>query len=324
MSHLKLCFLGALCIMAYSHVDVYAAESPLPIIQEKGKTLKCRVVDKEGNPIIGASVVEKGSNGGVITDLNGYFTLQTGDDPIIQISYIGFQTKTLKGRELQNSTIVLQEDTQNIEEVVVVGYGVQKKVNLTGAVSDIKSDLLENRTASTMENLLAGNIAGVTIQQTSGQPGHDAGTVRVRGIGTLGNSDAMVLIDGIESTMSNVDPNDIESISVLKDAAASAIYGVRAANGVVLITTKKGKSGKPAVSYNGYVGWQHSTRLPKYLDSYNYATLLNEAYTNDGLNPVYSDPELQTIKMGVTRIILQIRTNWPLFFQKMDFFTIII
>ncbi|WP_300761888.1 TonB-dependent receptor [uncultured Parabacteroides sp.] len=298
MSHLKLCFLGALCIMAYSHVDVYAAESPLPIIQEKGKTLKCRVVDKEGNPIIGASVVEKGSNGGVITDLNGYFTLQTGDDPIIQISYIGFQTKTLKGRELQNSTIVLQEDTQNIEEVVVVGYGVQKKVNLTGAVSDIKSDLLENRTASTMENLLAGNIAGVTIQQTSGQPGHDAGTVRVRGIGTLGNSDAMVLIDGIESTMSNVDPNDIESISVLKDAAASAIYGVRAANGVVLITTKKGKSGKPAVSYNGYVGWQHSTRLPKYLDSYNYATLLNEAYTNDGLNPVYSDPELQTIKNG--------------------------
>ena len=120
--------------------------------------------------------------------------------------------------------------------------------------------------------------------QNSGQPGADMGNLRVRGIGTLGNADAMVIIDGVESSINNVNPNDIASISVLKDAAASSIYGVRAANGVILITTKRGVVGKPKVSYNGYVGWQDACRLPKYLDSYNYALLLNEAYRNDGAN----------------------------------------
>lgn len=269
------------------------------IVQSTEKNIKGRVVDKNGEPIIGANVQQVGTTTGVITDINGYFSLTTtGNNPAVQISYIGFSTQVLKGKDLLQNIIVLQEDSKNLEEVIVVGYGVQKKVNLTGAVSDVKSEQLENRTSSTVENLLAGSIAGVSVQQTSGQPGHDAGSIRVRGIGTLGNSNAMVLIDGIESTMSNVDPNDIESISVLKDAASSAIYGVRAANGVVLITTKNGKSGKAKVQYSGYIGWQKATRMPKFLDSYNYATLLNESYTNDGLSPVYSESELAIIKNG--------------------------
>lgn len=182
--------------------------------------------------------------------------------------------------------------------MVVVGYGSQKKVNLTGAVSTIDAKMLDNRTSSDPFNMLTGQVPGVTIVQNSGQPGADMGNLRVRGIGTLGNADAMVIIDGVESSINNVNPNDIASISVLKDAAASSIYGVRAANGVILITTKRGVVGKPKVSYNGYVGWQDACRLPKYLDSYNYALLLNEAYRNDGANAPYSEEVLQTIKDG--------------------------
>ncbi len=295
---MMLCAVSALCLCA----PVCAADKDVsPVVeavwQQGTIVVKGVVVDANGLSVIGANVVEKASEGnGVITDLNGEFTLTVKQNATLLVSYIGYKTQEVKA--INNVRVVLTEDTGMLDEVVVVGYGIQKKVNLTGSVSEIKSDMLENRTASTVENLLAGGMAGVTVQQGSGQPGHDAGTVRIRGIGTLGNSDAMILVDGIESSMSNVDPNDIENISVLKDAAASAIYGVRAANGVVLITTKKGKTGKAKVSYNGYVGWQKATKLPKFLDSYNYATLLNEAYTNDGLSPVYSEQELQTIKNG--------------------------
>ena len=146
--------------------------------------------------------------------------------------------------------------------------------------------------------MLAGQMPGVTIIQNTGQPGADAGVLRVRGLGTMGDASAMVVVDGVESTMSSVDPNDIENISILKDAAASAIYGVRAANGVILITTKKGTKGRTIVSYDGYVGWQSASRMPKFLDSYNYAVLMNEAYTNDGLKGPYDETALQKFKDG--------------------------
>ena len=270
---------------------------PVPVSQQT-KKINGRVTDTSGLPVIGANIVEKGTANGTVTDLDGHFSLSVSPGAVLRISYIGYLDKEVPVKNQSVFNLLLTEDTQKLDEVIVVGYGTQKKVNLTGAVSNVKADMLENRTTPNTVNMLTGQVAGVTIIQNTGQPGADAGTLRVRGVGTLGNAEAMVIIDGVESSMSSVDPNDIESISVLKDAAASSIYGVRAANGVILVTTKKGTAGKPVISYNGYVGWQEAVRMPKYLDSYNYATLLNEAYANDGLNKPYSDEALQKFADG--------------------------
>ena len=264
--------------------------------QDQRKKITGKVVDATGMPIIGANIMEKGTLNGTITDLDGNFSLEVKSGAILLVSYIGYNEQAIPVGDQSHFNLRLTEDTQHLEEVVVVGYGTQKKVNLTGSVSNVKADLMENRTSSSPVNMLTGNVSGVTIVQNSGQPGADTGTLRVRGVGTLGNSEAMVIVDGVESSMSNVDPNDIENISVLKDAAASSIYGVRAANGVILVTTKKGKVGKPVVSYNAYVGWQDATRMPKYLNSYDYATLINEAYTNDGYSPLYTQDQLDKFR----------------------------
>lgn len=266
-------------------------------VSQQSRKITGVVLDEAGEPIIGANVIEKGTTNGVMTDINGTFSLEVKRGSILQVSYIGYKPIEVSSG-LTPFKVILEEDNQQIEEVVVVGYGTQKKINLTGAVSNVKADMLENRTSSSPINLLTGQVPGMTIIQRSGQPGADMGTLRVRGIGTLGNAEAMVVIDGVESSFNNVSPDDIESISVLKDAAASSIYGVRAANGVILITTKKGVVGKPVVSYNGYVGWQSACRMPDYLDSYHYAQLFNEAYANDGLPAPYSEQDLQKFKDG--------------------------
>lgn len=260
--------------------------------------VKGKVLDEKGEPIIGATVTEEGTSNGTITDYDGMFTLEASKDGILTISYIGYKSQQVSIAGKDMVAVTLKEDMEQLDEVVVVGYESQKKVNLTGAVSTVNAKMLENRTGSDPYNMLTGQIPGVTIVQNSGQPGADMGNLRVRGIGTLGNADAMVIIDGVESSVNNVNPNDIATISVLKDAAASSIYGVRAANGVILITTKRGTVGKPIISYSGYVGWQDACRLPKYLDSYNYALLLNEAYRNDGASVPYSSENLETIKNG--------------------------
>ncbi len=266
--------------------------------QQVAKLVTGTVSDAIGEPIIGANVVVKGTTIGTITDLDGKFELEVPEKAVLEISYIGYLNYEIEIKGQQDLKIVLKENSEALEEIVVVGYGTQKKVNLTGAISNVKADVLENRTSSDPVNMLTGNISGVTIVQNSGQPGADGSALRVRGVGTLGNAEAMVIIDGVESSMNNVDPHDIENISVLKDAAAASIYGVRAANGVILVTTKKGSQGKPTINYNGYFGWQQDLRLPKYLDSYNYALLLNEAYNNDGLNKPYSEEDLNKYKNG--------------------------
>lgn len=256
------------------------------------------VFDERNEPIIGANIVEKGTTNGVITDYDGNFSLTVSEGAVIQVSYIGYIAQDIVVRNQANLRIVLKEDLQNLEEVVIVGYGTQKKVNLTGAISSVKADDLGNRTSSNVVNMLTGQLSGVTILQNSGQPGEDIGALRVRGIGTLGNAEAMVIVDGVESSLGNIDPNDIENIAVLKDAAASAIYGVRAANGVILVTTKKGKIGRPTISYNGYTGWQSASRMPDFLNSADYATLLNEAYANDGLPARYTQQEIDLFRNG--------------------------
>ena len=289
------------CITLFSGLALpmpVMASSSVAVTQQSQKKISGLVLDATGAPIIGANVLEVGTTNGTITDVDGKFTLNVAAGAELKISYIGYNDQVIKVGAQSDYRIKLKENSEALDEVVVVGYGTQKKVNLTGSVATIKSDKLMNRTTSNVTNMLAGQMPGVTVIQNTGQPGADEGILRVRGLGTMGNSSAMVIIDGVESTMSSVNPNDIENISILKDAAASAIYGVRAANGVILITTKKGQKGRAIVSYDGYVGWQSATRIPKFLDSYNYAVLMNEAYENDGLQAPYSAEALQKFKDG--------------------------
>ena len=246
-----------------------------------------------GEPVIGANIVEKGTTNGIITDVNGEFSLQVSPDAVLQISYIGYNTREVAVNNQSSITIKLTEDTQAIEEIVVVGYGVQKRENLTGAVSAIMGDDLMKRPVGQTSVALQGIAPGVTITQQSGQPGQDAGTIRIRGIGTLNDSNPLVLVDGTAMDLNSVDPNIIESVSVLKDAASSSIYGSRAANGVILITTKRAKNKEFSVSYNGYAGWQTPTDLPDKVNAIDHMVMLNEAYRNVGRSPLYTDQYIQ-------------------------------
>lgn len=279
---------------------------PYPILQQQ-KTITGTIIDEAGTPIIGANVIVKGTTNGTITDPDGKFSLSNvPDNTTLTVSYIGYleQSVPLQGRSVFN--ITLKEDTQNLEEVVVVGYGVQKKVNLTGAVSTVKYDQeLENRPITDASQALQGKITGVWANQHTGNPGEDGATIRIRGYGSLGTSDKttdpnpLVLIDGIEGKISEVDPNSIESITVLKDAASAAIYGSRAANGVILIETKKGTGEKITLTYNGYVGVQTLGRKMDVIsNSADYMELWNEALTNTGGSPLFPDDVIQAFRTG--------------------------
>lgn len=262
------------------------------------KEVKGKVIDANGEPIIGATIKEKGTSNGTITDFDGNFTLEANSDAILDVSYIGYRSVEVKSVSGKLLSVVLKEDTQALEEVVVVGYGVQKKVNLTGSVGNVSLKDLGDRPITNASNALQGTVSGVYALQKSGQPGADGAVINIRGVGTLNNSDPLVLIDGFPGSMSDVDAADISSISVLKDAASAAIYGNRAANGVILITTKKGKTGKVSLSYNGYFGVQEATALPKTLNSYEYTTLYNEACLNSGQQEKYLPEQIQKYKDG--------------------------
>lgn len=269
---------------ASPHAD--AIES---ILQER--SINGKVVDASGEPIIGANVVVKGTTNGTITDIDGNFTLNVPAECTLQISYIGYNTQEVKVTSSTNNVnIKMVEDTKTLEEVVVVGYGVQKKVNLTGSVSSVDfEEQAKSRPVTNVSNALAGMSAGVQVMQGSGQPGSDGSSIRIRGIGTLNSSEPLVLIDGMEGSMDSVNPQDIESISVLKDAASSSIYGSRAAAGVILITTKKGTTGKLNVSYSGRFSYAQPTNLIEQVTNYaDYMEWINESFENIGQNKHFS------------------------------------
>ena len=267
-------------------------------ISQQQKSLKGTVNDALG-PVAGASVVVKGTTNGTVTDMDGNFVLDVNNGDILQVSFIGYVTQDIKYTGQATLTVNLVEDTQKLEEVIVVGYGTQKKVNMTGAVAQIDSKALENRPVQNVSTALQGTMPGVQVTSGGGRPGQDGGTIRVRGVGTLNMADPYILVDGIETgTMNSVDPNDIESISVLKDAASAAIYGSKASNGVVLITTKRGKTGKPRISYNGYVGLQKPTEMIDRISSYDYARLYNQSMVDAGLNPRFEQSDLDKFRDG--------------------------
>lgn len=290
-------FLGTLFSGTISTATASGANS-FATTQQAG-ICKGLVKDATGESVIGASVVVKGTTNGTITDFDGNFSLdgiKKGD--VIVISYVGYQTQEIKwnGSPLN---VILKEDSKTLSEVVVVGYGTQKKANLSGSVAMVDSKELENRPIQNVSSGLQGLMPGVAITGTNGAPGQDAGKIRVRGIGTLNEAGPYILVDGIETgTLSAVDPNDIESISVLKDAASAAIYGSKAANGVVLITTKRGKTGQTKISYSGYLSFQNATNMIERMESYEYASLLNQALEAEGMSKRFNDTELQKFKDG--------------------------
>ena len=255
------------------------------ISAQQQKSISGKVTDTSGVPLPGVTVILKGTTQGIITDADGNYTLSNvPSDATLVFSFVGMKKKEVNvdGKTAINVTLI--EETIGIEEVVAVGYGTQKKVNMTGSVSSISGKDILNRPVGQTSMALQGIAPGVTVTQNSGQPGNDGGTIRIRGIGTLTGSgnDPLVLVDGIESSLNSVSPNDIENISVLKDAASSAIYGSRAANGVILITTKRAESNKFNINYSNYSGWQEATRLPKKVSGYDHMTMINEANVNVG------------------------------------------
>lgn len=259
-----------------------------------------RVIDNKNNPIQKVTVGVKGEAAFTTTDDQGEFNIAVKNPSVAVLTFssIGFNTMDVQVSGKTNLEITMLTNVTSLTDVVVVGYGTQKKVNLTGSVASIGGDQLTNRPITNISTALQGELPGVSVIQRSGQPGKDNGTIRIRGIGTMNNADPMVVVDGIEASMEDINPNDIESISVLKDASAGAIYGSRAANGVILVTTKRGKSGVPKIKYNGYLGQQKPTTLPKWLDSYEYAKLLNEGLKNEGLTPRYTEAEIEKFRTG--------------------------
>ena len=261
----------------------------------QGGTVTGTVTDTSGEPLIGVNVLVKGTSNGTVTDANGRYSISpVSAQSILVFSYIGYipQEFTVGNQRLIN--VQLREDTQSLEEVVVIGYGVQKKVNMTGAVSTVNMDVLQDRPLTNMATTLAGVSPGLTVTMPGGaRPGYENTTIRIRGQGTLNNSDPLVVIDGIVSSLGTLNPQDVETVSVLKDASSSAIYGSRAANGVILITTRQGKTGTAKLSYQGSL----TAHVPigKYPLVTNYADFMelqNEAKRNLGLTPSFSQGKI--------------------------------
>lgn len=277
---------------------VYAESPSVSGIEQtvRNITVNGVVVDASGEPVIGASVQLKGAAGvGTITDLDGKFTLSVPTNGVLQISYIGYKTTEVRVNGQAGLKVTLQEDTETLDEVVVVGYGIQKKASVTGSVAAISSDKLMEVKAPSVTNMLAGRLPGLRAVQRSGSPGDDGASVDIRGYGSM-----LVIVDGIERDYTQLDPNDIESISILKDAAA-AVYGFKGSNGVLLVTTKKGTEQKVKIEYSGYVGFQKVTRYPEMMNAYEYASLYNEAIHN--ANPwrgasAYSQEQLEAYRNG--------------------------
>lgn len=259
------------------------------------------VLDETGEPIPGVNVIEKETTNGTSTDVSGRFTLNVaGEQSILVFSFIGYETLEKSVGKNTEFSINMANKAESLEEVVVIGYGTQKKANLTGSVGAVDAKEIEKLNVVQTSQLLTGQVSGLTVTQSSGQPGKDGVQIRLRGVGTFSpaGTSPLVLVDGLASSMDNVDPNDIASISVLKDAASASIYGTRAANGVILIETKKGKDGKVKINYHGFVGFQQPTEIPQIVDSWTYAEMMNEALTNNGSAPQYSPADIAKFKSG--------------------------
>lgn len=290
------------CLKTRLAMLVFLLGTVFSMAAQKTEQVFGTVTDNSGEPMIGVTILLKGTSVGTSTDVDGNFIIKVPtpvDGKYLVFSYVGYETKTVAINGNLPLSVTMSSDARNLDEVVVVGYGTQKKVNLTGSVSSISADELASRPVSSTSAIIAGLVPGVSVIQSSGRPGAGA-TVKMRGTGTFssaGNS-PLVIIDGISGNLDDVDPNDIQNISFLKDAASASIYGSRAANGVILIETKKGTEGKTTITYNNNFGWQKATELPEFLDSWEYAEYYNMAMRNMGYAEAYTSDQIQKFRDG--------------------------
>lgn len=293
------------CLLLTSGIGIspaFASPKSNELVTERVQqtsTINGKVTDANGEAIIGASVTVKGTtSNGTITDLDGKFDLDAPANATLVISYVGYKTIEIPVNGKKTLTITLKEDTEMLDEVVVVGYGTQKKATLTGSVSSVGGDDIKKMSPVNITNTLAGKTAGVIANTRTGEPGEDNADILIRGKGTLGSTSPLIVVDGVaDRSFGRLNPDDIESISVLKDASA-AIYGARAANGVIVVTTKRGKEGKVKVNYNGNLSFSQPTRIPEMLNSYQYATYVNEFDASQGNNPTYPETAMAKILDG--------------------------
>lgn len=267
------------------------------------------VKDTNGEPIIGANVMVVGTATGVITDIDGNFMLEVPVGGKLQFSFIGYKEQVVPIKKGISLNIVLEEDSQMLGEVEVVAYGAQKKVSITGAISSMKGDDLLKTPAGSISNILSGQVTGISSVQYSGEPGADAADIYVRGVATWQDASPLIQVDGVERDMSQIDPNEIESITVLKDASATAVFGVRGANGVILITTKRGAEGKAKISFTTSAGVNVRTKELDFANSYQYADYYNMMKINDGEQPTFTDEQLVAFR-DHTDPIMYPDINW--------------
>ena len=274
-----------------SPTSLYLSPPPAP-----DRNIKGSIKDNKGEGIPGVSILIKGTQRGTISDIEGNFSLNVPDNSNTLIfSFLGYESKEIAISSESVMEVVLNPDVKALGEVVVVGYGTQSKAKLIGSVAQIEAEKINNRAVPQLSQSLTGQLPGVTIVQRSGQPGNSGGSIQIRGVGSFGAAtNPLILVDGIPTNSFNdIDPNDVESVSILKDASSAAIYGARAANGVILVTTKVGKGQKTRISYNGYVGVQHMTAIPEIVNSAEYAQLMNEAVPG-----AYTDTQIQKFRDG--------------------------
>lgn len=294
LKRIAVSLLAMIAVCALAPAALYAQPDR---IQVKGKVVS------QGEPVIGAGVLIKGTTTGAATDMDGNFVIDVAPDAVLVVSSVGFVDAEMPVNGRSYIEIEVKPDVQSLDDVVVVGYGTQKKVNLTGAVASVDTEVLGNRPIANTVEALQGSVPGLVIQQGTSTPGSSP-SINIRGLNTLNNNNPLVIIDGMEGSLANLNPSDIEQISVLKDASSTAIYGSRASNGVVLVTTKKGSADKMEVSYDFNYGFQMPTSLPKIVDSWVYAELYNEAEVNSGRPAKFTPEEIAAFRNGGTNV------NW--------------
>lgn len=303
---------------------LFCSISFIPIIaQNRSMTITGIVVDEKGEALVGVNIIENGSpQNATITNVDGKFTLRVSSpSAIISFTYIGYFSRKLAAEKVKGEVILI-EDIKSLEEVLVVGYGTQKKETVTGALASVAGkDLLKSPVAN-VSNALAGRLPGVSFVQRSGEPGNDQSIIKIRGMGTMNDSSPLIIVDGVErSSMEGIDMNEIESVNVLKDAAMTAVYGIRGANGVIILTTKVGRESKPTVSFSVNTSVQTPTIMPDFLNSYDYAVLKNEAYQNDypGNAPLFTPLDLEILKNGYDPIFYPNTERYKTLLKDMSF-----
>jgi len=261
--------------------------------------VKGLVADGKNVPLPGVTIVVKGTTLGTTTDVNGEYSISVPNaNAVLVFSFIGFQSREIIVGERQTINVTLEESTTELDEMVVVGYGQQKKESIVAALSTIKATGLRQTPASNLGIALAGRLPGLTVLQRSGVPGGEAMEFYIRGRSTVNGQQPLTLVDGVERDFKALDPREIETISILKDASATAVYGVRGANGVIMITTRRGKAGKTVIDVTGEQSWQAPTRLPDMVSAYDYALLRNQVEQQNGREPIYSDYALERYRLG--------------------------